>query len=364
MSTGVITYLLAGADGRLILIVVRLETGGAAPSTITATDDAAANGVKHPPCRLNVEFLGMIPVAQTVRNFHAFRVSFWNYFVLIILGLLMWRCWSIDRSIDYLTGIENFVDSSTRNHLMDLLRSFCLFQVPFFVKYPHLSSFQCCFSRWRLLVMDSSILERAQDPAPTSSNSAPKASVKRLEVITMWFRYTNNLSIICFYLEDFVELFLFQLNQSINRQWFLIWSITFFLLASASLSFQTFPALGAILELHVVKNAEGQGLHQSYLWASTADTFGQSLTIVRSGINLQDPMDIPLAGMQKAWRVVLPNDASLSFILSDFHTTRLATMTGDGLTEMAATGKLRKNARTFLFSQVSPTVCLQVISSG
>jgi hypothetical protein len=53
----VVTYLLGGADGRLVLVVVRLNSQA-------VVDEAG--GDKKPPCRINIEFIGIASAAQTV----------------------------------------------------------------------------------------------------------------------------------------------------------------------------------------------------------------------------------------------------------------------------------------------------------
>jgi Mono-functional DNA-alkylating methyl methanesulfonate N-term len=127
---------------------------------------------------------------------------------------------------------------------------------------------------------------------------------------------------------------------------------------------QKFPALGSILELHVVKSAEKHGLDETSLLACTSDTFGTSLTSIRSGINLEDPVQIPLAGIQKAWYVSSIGKGDFeekqTFILTDFTTTRYCTLEKEDFLEVALSGDLNLTARTIFFHQMSESVCLQV----
>ncbi|OQV21767.1 DNA damage-binding protein 1 [Hypsibius exemplaris] len=130
---------------------------------------------------------------------------------------------------------------------------------------------------------------------------------------------------------------------------------------------QTFTGLGSILELHVVRNVEKQSLEQASLLAVTADTFGKGLTIVRNSINLQDPVDVPVSGMQKAWVTSSPESAgttSRTFVLSDFTSTCCCTLDKDDFCETDPGGDLILTSRTILFHQLSDSLCLQVISSA
>ncbi|XP_055340567.1 DNA damage-binding protein 1-like [Paramacrobiotus metropolitanus] len=113
----------------------------------------------------------------------------------------------------------------------------------------------------------------------------------------------------------------------------------------------TFPALGSVLELEVMKHSQKQGLDECSLLACTADTFGNSLTIIRSGIKLEDPMEIPLCGMVNVWCVKFPAlNSEDVFVFSTLTDTRCAILQSEDLCELdvPVDGAFTTNSRTLL----------------
>ena len=62
-SDQAVTFLLAGCDGRLVLLVCRLLPHSS--SVVGARVDGVLEK-KYAPCKINIEFIGVIPAAQTV----------------------------------------------------------------------------------------------------------------------------------------------------------------------------------------------------------------------------------------------------------------------------------------------------------
>lgn len=132
----------------------------------------------------------------------------------------------------------------------------------------------------------------------------------------------------------------------------------------------TFPAFGSILDLQIMKNVQKQGLDESFLLACSADTFGNSLTIVRGGIKLEDPVEIPLSGVMKVWALYFPLlSAETVYVMTTLSTTRCAVLQEGDLCEIdvaKTNGCFRTNVRTLFCGQhpSSPTLLVQVTTES